>query len=111
MSINDTVKSIHRLALLSGAPPEDRRLSIVLTPHQLGLPASPDDANMGSWWAQTYLGKGQWGSVVGTGPTPESAISQLHVELLNAHLKADERREQVLKAAQAIPWVSQKPQP
>lgn len=108
MSINDTVKSIHRLASLRDEPSDVHGLSIVLSPDA----STPErEKPEGLWLAQTYRGKGRWGSVFGSGPTPETALSQLHVELLNAHLKADERRGQVLKAAQAIPWVSQKPQP
>lgn len=95
MSINDTLKSIHRLAAQVEAPSEPHGLGIVLRP-------DPSTQNVeGMWIAQPYWGKGQWGTS-GFGPTPEAAVDNLHAALLRAHLRTDERREQALKAAQAV---------
>lgn len=103
MSINDTVKSIHRLAVLRDVPSDGYRLSIVLTPHAPGHPSTVEAADEApTWCAQTYRGKGQWGNIAAFGVTPEAALGDLHSQLLNAHLKVDERREQVLKVAQGL---------
>lgn len=102
MDTNETVKSIHRLATLRDAPSQGLKLSIVLTPNAPENPSTKEAADNCSWCAQTYMGKGQWGNIAAFGPSVEAALTSLHANLLAAHIKADERRAETLKAAQSL---------
>lgn len=104
MSINETIKSIHRLAVLRDDMPSHDGTSIVLSPFYSGTPANtqePADAAT-TWTAQTYRGKGRWGTIMGEGDSPDAALKVLHDGLLHAHIRVDERRAEVLKSAQGV---------
>lgn len=106
MDTNETVKSIHRLATLRDAPSQGYRVSIVLTPHPPSgdvIPLDGEPADVGSWCAQTYMGRGKWGSIAAFGKDPEEALRDLLAGLVDAHKAVDERRAGVLKTVAPAP--------
>jgi hypothetical protein len=99
MSINETIKSIHRLAVLRDDMTGREWTSIVITPVGSNAPESGEVADYSkSWEAQTYRGKGQWGTVHGIGEAPEEALNNLLSGLVDAHKALDERRAVALKS-------------
>lgn len=106
MDTNETVKSIHRLATLRDAPSHGYRVSIVLTPHPPSgdvAPTEGESADVGSWCAQTYMGRGKWGSIAAFGKGPEEALHGLLAGLVDAHKAVDARRSEALKTAAPSP--------
>lgn len=101
MDVNETVKSIHRLATMRDGMGDAPRVSILLTPHGGGSPNDTGEIadSAPAWSAQTYQGKGKWGNLLGEGATPEDALENLRESLLIAHRAVDERRAAALKAS------------
>lgn len=103
MSINETIKSIHTLAVLRDDIAGKTVTSIVISPEVLESPQPGETADVArEWFAQTYRGKGQWGGVAGSGKTPEEALEALHRGLVNSHLALDSRRCDALMVASGL---------
>lgn len=102
MSINETIKSIHTLAILRDDMANRDSTSIVLTPFHSGTPADNQEPAHAAkeWTAQTYRGKGRWGTIMGEGATPEEALDRLLTGLVHAHRAVDGRRAVALKYAE-----------
>lgn len=106
MSISETIKAVHVLAVLRHFETSATQIQVVFGPYDAteSGPGSPwqEVAETCKWSAQVRLGSGRWGHSVGVGATPEEAAQSLLGGYVAAHDAVNERRSDAFQRLSAL---------